>query len=52
MISLQRITNHQALTAIFGEIPTFVHSEVLDVQLKRDGPTLSIRLLTKELVRN
>lgn len=52
MISLQRIMNHQALTTIFGEFPTFVHSEVLDVQLQRDGPTLSIRLLTKELVRN
>lgn len=52
MISLQRITNHQAFTTIFGKIPTFIHSEVLDVQLKRDGPTLSIRLLTKEFVRN
>lgn len=43
--------NSQAFTSIFGGMPSFNDSELLDVQLRRDGPTLFIRLLTKEIVK-
>ncbi len=51
MMDVSKLMNPQALTNIFGTVPTFVNSELLDVQLKRDGPTLFIRLMTKQLVQ-
>ena len=36
----------------FGKIPKFEESELVDVRLKRDGPTLVIQLMTKENVEN
>ena len=42
----------QALIGIFGKIPKFEESELVDVRLKRDGPTLVIQLMTKENVEN
>ena len=44
--------NPQAITGIFGSMPNFKDTELLNVQLKRDGPTLFIQLSTKEIVKN
>ncbi|CAI8759603.1 MULTISPECIES: immunity 50 family protein [Bacillus] len=52
MINQLKILNPQALISIFGMISEFEQSELLDVQLRRDGPTLVIRLMTKEPVEN
>ncbi|WP_224796146.1 Imm50 family immunity protein, partial [Bacillus pseudomycoides] len=52
MINQLKILNPQALISIFGMIPEFEQSELLDVHLKRDGPTLVIRIMTKEPVEN
>lgn len=52
MINQLKILNPQALISIFGMIPEFKQSELLDVHLRRDGPTLAIRLMTKENVEN
>ncbi|PGS05516.1 MULTISPECIES: immunity 50 family protein [Bacillus] len=52
MINQLKILNPQALISIFGMIPEFEQSELLDVHLKRDSPTLVIRLMTKEPVEN
>ncbi|MEC3515514.1 Imm50 family immunity protein, partial [Bacillus thuringiensis] len=45
MIDQFKILNPQALISIFGEIPKLEESELLDVRLKRDGPTLVIQLI-------
>jgi len=50
-MDVSKLMNPQAFMSIFGEIPTFVNSELLDVQLKREGPTLFIRLMTNQLVK-
>ncbi|WP_407921118.1 immunity 50 family protein [Brevibacillus migulae] len=42
--------NPQALLSIFGKVPVFLGSELLDIQLRRDGPTLFLRIMTKEPV--
>ncbi|ENQ3105774.1 immunity 50 family protein [Bacillus cereus] len=47
-----KVLNPQALISVFGKIPKFEESELLDVCLKRDGPTLVIQLMTKEHVEN
>ena len=52
MIDQFKFLNPQALISIFGKIPKFEESELLDVRLKRDGPTLVIQLMTKENVEN
>ncbi|MEH7469529.1 Imm50 family immunity protein, partial [Priestia megaterium] len=52
MINSSRIMNAQAITGIFGRVLTFNGSELLNVQIKRDGPTLFIELSTKEMVKN
>lgn len=52
MINSSRIMNAQAITGIFGRMLTFNGSELLNVQIKRDGPTLFIELSTKEMVKN
>ncbi|MGG0542637.1 Imm50 family immunity protein [Priestia aryabhattai] len=52
MINSNRIMNPQAVTGIFGRMPMFNNSELLSVQIKRDGPTLFIQLSTKEIVKN
>ncbi|WP_420482306.1 Imm50 family immunity protein, partial [Bacillus pseudomycoides] len=52
MINQLKILNPQALISIFGMISEFEQSELLDVQLRRDGPTLVIQLMTKEPVEN
>lgn len=41
-----------SVSGIFGKIPKFEESELVDVRLKRDGPTLVIQLMTKENVEN
>ncbi|EJS66506.1 MULTISPECIES: immunity 50 family protein [Bacillus] len=50
MIDQLKILNPQALISIFGKIPKFEDAELLEVCLKRDGPTLVIQLMTKENV--
>ena len=51
MINQFKIMNPQAFISIFGNVPSLNDSELLDVQLRRDGPTLFIRLLTKEVIQ-
>jgi hypothetical protein len=50
MLVESRIMNPQALLGIFGRMPEFSGAELLDVQLRRDGPTLFLRIMTKEAV--
>jgi len=52
MIDQFKFLNPQSLIGIFGKIPKFEESELVDVRLKRDGPTLVIQLMTKENVEN
>ena len=52
MIDQFKFLNPQALISIFGKIPKLKESELLEVRLKRDGPTLVIQLMTKENVEN
>lgn len=52
MINSNRIMNPQAITGIFGGMSVFEKSELLNVQVNRDGPTLFIQLSTKEIVKN
>ncbi|WP_410983060.1 immunity 50 family protein [Bacillus cereus] len=52
MINQLKILNPQALISIFGMIPEFEQSELLEVHLRRDGPNIVIRLMTKETVEN
>ena len=52
MIDQFKFLNPQALIGIFGKIPKFEESELVDVRLKRDIPTLVIQLMTKENVEN
>ena len=51
MINQFKVMNPQAFISIFGNIPNLNDSELLEVQLRRDGPTLFIRLLTKEVIQ-
>lgn len=52
MIREEKFMNPQAMTQIFGEIPQFNNAEIMNVDLNRDGPTLFIRLMTKDSVKN
>lgn len=52
MIDQLKILNPQALISIFGKVPKFEEAELLEVRLKRDGPTLVIQLMTKETVEH
>ena len=45
-----RLINEQALNSTFGYIPKFINSEIIDIQVKRDGPAILILLKTKEIV--
>jgi hypothetical protein len=47
----QKIMNPQALISIFGSIPNFSESELIEVQLRRDGPTLFIKLMTNQVLQ-
>lgn len=51
MINRFKIMNPQAFTSIFSDIPSLNDSELLEVQLRRDGPTLFIKLLTNEAIK-
>jgi hypothetical protein len=44
VIEQSRILNNQALTSIFGKIPCFKGSELLDIKLKRDGASQQWRV--------
>ena len=44
--------NPQAVTGIFESMEIFNDSELLNVQIKRDGPTLLISFSTKDVVKN
>ena len=52
MIQKSKIMNKKALDNIFGGVPSFNNSELLEVQIKRDGPTLFLRFLLHEVVKN
>ncbi|AZQ48037.1 immunity 50 family protein [Bacillus albus] len=47
-----KILNPQALIGVFGKAPKLEDVELLEVRLKRDGPTLFILLMTKETVEH
>ena len=51
MIDESRFMNPQALISIFGGVPELESSELLEMQLKRDGPTLFVRLMTKQSIQ-
>lgn len=44
--------NPQAIVNIFGGMPEFIDSELMNVELRREGPCLFVRLMTKESVEN
>lgn len=52
MINQLKILNPQALIGVFGKAPKLEDVELLEVRLKRDGPTLFILLMTKETVEH
>ncbi|KMM59024.1 hypothetical protein ACH95_12710 [Bacillus glycinifermentans] len=52
MINQAKFMNPQAMTNIFGGMPQFTGSELMNVELRRDGPCLLIRFMTKEKVEN
>ncbi|HDR3492952.1 TPA: immunity 50 family protein [Bacillus wiedmannii] len=52
MIDQLKILNPEALISIFGKVPKFEDAELLEVCLKRDGPTLVTQLMTKENVEH
>ncbi|MBZ4224481.1 immunity 50 family protein [Bacillus wiedmannii] len=52
MINQLKILNPQVLIRIFGKVPKFEDAELLEVCLKRDGPTLVPQLMTKENVEH
>ncbi|EOP09773.1 MULTISPECIES: immunity 50 family protein [Bacillus] len=52
MIDQLKILNPQTLISIFGKVPKFEEAELLEVCLKRDGPTLVIQLMTNENVEH
>lgn len=47
-MSVVRFMNPQALTAMYDGIPSFVGTEVLEVVFKQDGPSIFVRIMTKE----
>jgi hypothetical protein len=50
MVNTNRLMNPQAITGIFGRMPLFKGSQLLTLQMKRDGPSLYIQIGTKETV--
>jgi Immunity protein 50 len=50
MVSSNRLMNPQAITGIFGRMPLLKRSELLTLQMKRDGPSLYIQIGTKETI--
>jgi Immunity protein 50 len=50
MVSSNRLLNPQAITGIFGRMPLLKGSELLTLQMKRDGPSLYIQIDTKETI--
>lgn len=49
MISLSRFKNSQFLLEIYEKFPTFTDVEVTNLKLNRDGPTLAVEIITKEI---
>ncbi|WP_194790311.1 Imm50 family immunity protein [Pseudomonas sp. UFMG81] len=47
-MSITRLMNPQALTAMYGGIPSFIGTEVLEISFTQDGPSVSVRFMTKE----
>ena len=45
---IQRIMNPQALTVLYGSEAPLDGAEILEVQLKRDEPRLSVRIMTTQ----
>ncbi|NPC91543.1 hypothetical protein HOO54_04600 [Bacillus sp. WMMC1349] len=52
MINIAKLMNPQAIMNLFGHMPHFIDSHLMDVELKRDGPCIFIRLMTRETVEN
>lgn len=51
MIDNSKLLNPNALTSVFGTIPDLTLSDLLEIQLKRDGPTLFVRLMTRQFIK-
>jgi hypothetical protein len=52
MIDTNKIMNPQALTNIFGIMPDFIGSELMDIRIKSFKRTLVIQLMTNQPVQN
>ena len=52
MINESRIMNVQSLKGIFGKCPNFLGSELMNVEINRDGPAMKIKFMTNEKVIN
>ena len=52
MINESRIMNVQSLKGIFGKCPNLLGSELMNVEINRDGPAMRIKVMTKEGVIN
>lgn len=47
IMSITRLINPQALTAMYGAIPSFVGAEVLEVVFNQDGPSIFVRFMIR-----
>lgn len=52
MVNTNKIMNPQALTSIFGCIPDFVGSELIDIKIRSFKRTIIIQLMTTQPVKN
>ncbi len=52
MIRADKIMNPQALSSIFGCIPDFIGSELMDIQIRTFKRTIIIQLMTTQAVEN
>lgn len=52
MINEDKIMNPQALTGIFGCVPAFIGSELMDIRIRSFKRTIVIQLMTTQPVQN
>lgn len=52
MINIDKIMNSQALTSIFGCVPDFIGSELMDIRIRSFKRTIVIQLMTTQPVQN
>lgn len=52
MINIGKIINSQALTSVFGCVPDFIGSELMDIRIRSFQRTIVIHLMTTQTVKN